>query len=111
MTSFNNTTMEMQRKTELFDILIESALKPLTENSREYFQIMDTMEMFMTVINVIEEIKSVINLYGFGVNYNYYLCEKSDFYTDHIIKEKVCPINTFYEIVGDNHIMHLEVVS
>ena len=103
--------MEIQRKTELFDMLIESALKPLTENSREYFQIMDTMEMFMTVINVIEEIKSVINLYGFGVNYNYYLCEKSDFYTDHIIKEKVSPMNILFANSNEGwHIhIHLEV--
>ena len=35
------------------------------------------------------ELKSVVSQYGFGVNFNYYLCEKSDFYTDTIIREKV----------------------
>ena len=43
----------------------------------------------MTLVNVIEELKSVVSQYGFGVNFNYYLCEKSDFYTDTIIREKV----------------------
>ena len=39
--------------------------------------------------NVIEELKGVVNQFAFAVNYNYYLCEKSDYYTDLIIKEKV----------------------
>lgn len=81
--------MELPRKTELFDSLVESSLKPLTENSRDYFQILDVTELSIAIVNVIEELKSVINQYAFGVNYNYYLCEKSDYHIDSIIKEKV----------------------
>ena len=87
--SLNNTTMEIERKTELFNSLVEASLMPLVENSRDYFQIMDTTELYVTLVNVIEELKSVVSQYGFGVNFNYYLCEKSDFYTDTIIREKV----------------------
>lgn len=81
--------MELMRKTELFDLLVEYALKPLTENSRDYFQILDGTELSIALINVIEELKVVVNQYAFGVNYNYYLCEKSDLYVDSIIREKV----------------------
>lgn len=81
--------MELARKIELFDMLVENALKPLTENSREYFQILDVIELSIALVNVIEEVKSVINQYAFGINYNYYLCEKIDSYIDSIIKEKV----------------------
>ena len=81
--------MEIDRKTELFNSLVEASLMPLVENSRDYFQILDTTELYVTLVNVIEELKSVVSQYAFGVNFNYYLCEKSDFYTDTIIREKV----------------------
>ena len=81
--------MEMERKTEMFNSLVEASLMPLIENSRDYFQTLDTTELFITLVNVIEELKSVVSQYGFGVNFNYYLCEKSDYYTDSIIREKV----------------------
>lgn len=82
--------MENSRKTELFDSLVDTALKPLTENSRDYFQILDVTELHIAILNVIEELKGIVNQFAFAVNYNYYLCEKSDYYTDLIIKEKVC---------------------
>lgn len=56
---------------------------------------MDMMEMYIAVVNVIEELKSVVNVYAFAVNYNYYLCEKSDFFADMIIKEKVTTVRFF----------------
>lgn len=81
--------MDIPRKTELFDALVDSSLKPLTENSRDYFQILDVIDLCVALVNVIEELRSVVNQYAFGVNYNYYLCEKIDNYIDSIIKEKV----------------------
>ena len=93
---FNNTTLENTRKVELFDLLVDKALKPLTENSRDYFQILDSIEMSIALVNVIEELKTVVNQYAFCINYNYYLCEKSDFHTDFIIKEKVIFFNFFH---------------
>ena len=81
--------MDIPRKTELFDALVDSSLKPLTENSRDYFQILDVIDLCVALVNVIEELRSVVNQYTFGVNYNYYLCEKIDNYIDSIIKEKV----------------------
>ena len=89
MRRFNNTTLENARKVELFDMLVDKALKPLTENSRDYFQILDSIDMSIALVNVIEELKMVVNPYAFCIHYNYYLCEKSDFHTDFIIKEKV----------------------
>lgn len=82
--------MDMTRKTEMFDDLAGIALKPITENARDYFPIMDSMELAITLVNVMEELKSVVSQYGFAINYNYYLCEKSEMYMDSIIKEKVC---------------------
>ena len=76
---FNDTVIEASRKTELFDSLVDTALKPLTENSREYFQIMDMMEMYIAIVKVIEELKSVVNVYAFAVNYNYYLLCRHDY--------------------------------
>ena len=51
--------------------------------------------MYIAVVNVIEELKSVVNVYAFAVNYNYYLCEKSDFFADMIIEEKVTTVRFF----------------
>ena len=82
--------MDMARKTELFDDLAGMALKPITENARDYFPILDSMELAITLVNVMEELKSVVSQYGFAINYNYYLCEKSEMYMDSIFKEKVC---------------------
>lgn len=82
--------MDMARKTELFDDLAGMALKPITENARDYFPILDSMELAITLVNVMEELKTVVSQYGFAINYNYYLCEKSEGLMDAIIREKVC---------------------
>lgn len=90
ITRFNNATIETTRKTELFDSLVDAALKPITENAHEYFPILDSMELSITLVNVMEELKTVVSQYGFAINYNYYLCEKSEGLMDAIIREKVC---------------------
>ena len=90
MNRFNNATIEPTRKTELFDSLVDAALKPITENAHEYFPILDSMELSITLVNVMEELKTVVSQYGFAINYNYYLCEKSEGLMDAIIREKVC---------------------
>ena len=46
--------------------------------------------MSITLVNVMEELKTVVSQYGFAINYNYYLCEKSEGLMDAIIREKVC---------------------
>ena len=95
--SFNNTTVDLDRKIALFDVLVNKSLKPLVENSRDYLQILDVTELHITLINILEELKGIVNQYPFTINFNQYLCEKCDFYTDSVIREKVV-IGVFVEL-------------